>query len=210
MIHARLVSMVIRPALVSLGVTGILLFSGCKTVTEKWLFENNNPPPAPDLETRSSLSVVLPPPVASVRVEVYWESTNTADVEYVVQYGYPESSITNEFGRTKNWSITNSIPWQDGISHLYFTVYATNIYGSAKSYVARYPDWEPNAVKVWWEPPVTCLVFESPNLRHWVGYFATPPVTNSIVSTQCFYMANAPVAMSIEPLRLWNGKHYGK
>jgi hypothetical protein len=212
----------IRPALVSLGVTGML----CSCSAPREFLELESPPPIPmagPALTRGSIgpNVVFPPEIVSVVFA--WESNETGRVDYYAYYGFSEDAITNLFGITANWAITNSIPWPDSADKLYGVVIAQNAYGrSDPSYVSRLPDWDPNAVKVDSVPKIDGQMFlwQSPNMRHWAGGWTRLPITNAITDTTFFMVTHPdgtnrvgrfPVTLTIEPLRLWNPekKHYG-
>lgn len=228
------VEALIRPALVSLGVTGILLLGGCKTVTEKWLFENNNPPPAPDLEApgetsgvKRSSAVVLPPGFTNVPITIYWTYASTEPTTFYAYTGHFINATTNLFGATENYYVTNTVKWLDGFERAWCRVLASNVYGSSLSYPAALPDLSANAVLLDSIPRVDdqVLLFESGDLRYWAGFYTRLPVTNMITDTTFYRVApengvppagvtfttnGFPIKLTISELRLWNGEYYGQ
>jgi hypothetical protein len=211
------IGLLIRPALVSLGVTGML----CSCSAPREFAELETYPSVPMDQPRTPTRAFAIPDTASV--VFMWESRETGRVDYYAYYGWSENAITNLFGITDNWAITNSIPWPESEDKLYGIVIAQNAYGrSEPSYVSRLPDWDPNAVKVDSVPKIDGQMFlwQSPNLRHWAGGWTRLPATNMISDTTFFMVAHPdggtnstrfPVTLTIEPLRLWNPekKHFG-
>lgn len=206
----------IRPALVGLGVTGLL----CSCSSPVKVVESPPLPMAPAV-TR----VVLPPETTTYVVS--W-LPQTGRITYTVRYGWREDAITNVFATTEDYMATNTVlepDWSDGF---YVTVTAMNAYGiSDPSYIEKYGGYPINGVEIDSIPPNQgqVLLFQSPNLRHWVGYITRLPVTNAVTDTTFYRVEplsgaagqplrgdNAlPIELTIKGLRLWNPdkKHYG-
>lgn len=227
------VEALIRPALVSLGVTGILLFSGCKSTVKEpveavAIVESVEMPPMPI--THSAIArAVLPPPAGftNVPITIYWNYTNTFPVTFYAYTGHSINATTNLFGVTENYYVTNTVKWLDGFDRVWCRVLASNLYGSSLSYPSSLPEPDANAVLLDSIPRVDdqVLLFESGDLRYWAGFYTRLPVTNMITDTTFYRVApesgvppagvyfttnGFPIELTISELRLWNGEYYGK
>lgn len=166
----------------------------------------------------TAFSIVVPPTALTNIVQgLEWTASPRAS-------GYTLYAGTNQ-GPPYRWS-TNSqsasavirFTTRDDYSYLYYAVKATNSTGSSDySNEVRDQDWDANAVRVSWFPPVEALLCRTADFKFWTCWLATPPITNAIELNQnAFYRCQSPapsrVFMDIKPLRLWNAaaNHFGR
>jgi hypothetical protein len=168
----------IRLALVSLGVTGILC--SCSTPSKV-----DDTPPMPSASRAKSMAapMVVLPPHETVSLTASWLPGDSSDDTYVVYTGEDMVNITNLFGRTKNWSVTNTVILPDS-GRLYAYVVAENGLGvqSKPSYLAAIPDFPEDSVVIDAVPETSeqLFLFSSEDGFYWFGYATRLPETNSI------------------------------
>lgn len=130
---------------------------------------------------------------------------------------------TNEFNNTSwTWSAVTTMAtnqWTVRVhEHARFFCQVWIITGTHRvpSEVASDQPFPANAVAVWWTPPNKDVVLQvSQDFKNWSNtYRGDGPRTNFIQYDRNEYYraltSGPPVAMTIEPLRLWNGVHYGR
>lgn len=167
-----------------------------------------------------SVTIIVPPPAMTNRT-VRIEGLNGTNGEtYQVFIG--TNFVGDNFVGTVWLELTTNSTYSRVIRVLDNTAYFFSRVAISRgterwywSELLREPNFEFNFVRMKWFPPVQALFCKSPDMRFWVCYNATPPVTNAIVpGGSQFYMCQSPapnrVVMDITPLREWNGKYYGR
>lgn len=214
-LHAYRIVRLIIPALVSMGMAGFSFAAQSpKAVADKsgkpmFTVANIMPSMAP--------LVILPPQMTNVTVTLSWPVT--PNVSYQVVIG-TNMTGTNFIGTT--WrNITATAGYSQVIRVLddnQFIYARLHLSGATNTFseIIRSPDWDFNAARVNWVPPINALLCKSPDRMSWVCSYTRPPITEPIKKGENqFYMCYSPgptrVVLDIKLSREWNEaeKHYG-
>lgn len=216
--HVRLIKLI---CLSLVSVAAWVTLTGCKSTkpvyTEPTISIDIQLPPIPRPEKFASL-IVVPPSYTNLIVQLDWNPSWLAN-------GYYASIGTNKLGTnfigtiwksyTEGTTVRFNIRILDNAEFIYATVYATNNIGVSGNYFERDPAYQPNAIRLSvMQSGKSAQIQVSQDFKSWINtYSGNGPWTNVIQYDKNQYFraitAAPPVALNIEPLRLWNKDHYG-
>lgn len=201
-------------------ITCIALLSGCVPFIDnngprrKWYYlSDTKPPPIPSDKKFRTFAVVRPVPTVTEQIVVEFDHSEIPHVLTSIYYSSNKYGEYQFLGNTTNNSVSNIIERPIDAEYIYLrgkVLRLSDGQESDMSYIYRDPNFEPNAIEIdsIVRSDKQIILWQSPNMKHWVGYYTKLPETNMMNMDAMFYTAE--VALTVKPLWLLNEDHFGK